>query len=279
MTEGASNMTDTERKFSETSELSISRDSLSTISEGSGDIENPVDELNGETLDDMQDPSLDVLSLSSQDSLCEERKSSKKGSLQRAATVTGAETAAQRGKAARANGTAKSGIPLGQKRPPLNKSKSGSDASIVSVTSTAGPERTGPAIKETRASMARKQKLLNSQNAEPEPDYDYLTPLQKKEQHLKDLRKELRETQSKLEQRDAELRDIVSMKDSEISFLMNEKETEIQELGDSLKSSDKECKELDKKYKEAMTMLTECETTIKDMEVNMTLSLYYPNLR
>lgn len=259
----ASASDDSTSNLKEASELALSRDSLSTISEGSCDLDNQ----NGETLDSIKDPSHDVLSLSSQDSLSEDRTGSKpRAKLERAATITVCEMSTANSsrlpKPPATNGMTKASA-LPTKRPSLVKSKSGSDASIISAASASG----GPSIKETRASIARKQKLFNVQNAEPAPDHDYLTPLQKKEQLIKDLKKELKETATKLEQREGELRDVVSLKDSEISFLMNEKESEIQELGDSLSQSDKKCKQLEHEHGEAMIMMQECEKTIKEMEV------------
>ncbi|KAK2153208.1 hypothetical protein LSH36_304g03053 [Paralvinella palmiformis] len=101
----------------------------------------------------------------------------------------------------------------------------------------------GHVPRETKMSIRRKQ-LAHSNSQSADERETYLTPFQRKEETIRDLRRALKESHDKLRQKDREIRMMISEKDVELSKLLADKDDEIHALTDRVRELEQECARL-----------------------------------
>lgn len=126
--------------------------------------------------------------------------------------------------------------------------------------------------RENKSSINRKKNLVIQQSRDLEEEAketDYLTPLQKKNNYIKDLEHKLKETKAKLEiaERDVAKVDII-IKDK-TSDIVAQKEDEVRLLKEQIAEMEIVSENLQKSYKDALSTIRAYEDTVEEMKVRL----------
>ncbi|XP_074656050.1 uncharacterized protein LOC141909517 [Tubulanus polymorphus] len=152
---------------------------------------------------------------------------------------------------------------LGEIRGYGSAAKQWDNVSIMS-TATAGYPR------ETVKSRMRSEKILSKTMRANEPATDeYLTPMQRKEQLIKDLKSEVKEMHKSNEEKMLEIANFTCYMNARIDEITRDKDTTIGHLETSLSETQKNYESMSNAYKDSLTIMSELEKTVNDLKDEM----------
>ena len=135
------------------------------------------------------------------------------------------------------------------------------------VNSTPGKLLHGESVKENISSLKRKE-LAHKVHHQPPPDNDeYLTPYQRKDKLINELKAELKMAQNTIKERDEELEFLKNEQDSMVQEVVEQKNNCISELTKKLAEIHCSHDDLTLSHEEALRAVAELKGRIKSLEV------------
>ncbi|ESP03367.1 hypothetical protein LOTGIDRAFT_171452 [Lottia gigantea] len=123
-----------------------------------------------------------------------------------------------------------------------------------------------PVLRDTIASRLRIEKAHN-EHLEPEKSpLDYLTPFQRKEHAIKDLKRQMKNLNIRLDEKDSEIAQLREGLGKESRDLLSAKDDQLTKLRKQLNETESKYEELKRSYEESVKTVTNLEATVKDLK-------------
>ena len=151
----------------------------------------------------------------------------------------------------------------------LKEEASQEPTSGSSKASAKGNSKSRPVIRDNIAARKRLHLAAVHKDGAAATSDDYVTPSQRKDHVIKDLKHQLKETQRVVETKDIELLNFNEQKEREIQEVLDEKDEQIKQLESAIEEYNKTCEKLTESYEEAVKTINSLEQTIKDMKVRL----------
>ncbi|KAK6167591.1 hypothetical protein SNE40_021580 [Patella caerulea] len=127
-----------------------------------------------------------------------------------------------------------------------------------------------PVHKDTITSRMRIEKAHNEHLESDKSALDYLTPFQRKEHAIKDLKREQRKLNKLLEERQMEIEQLREGLGKEARELLTTKDDKIEEVQKQFDDMEKKYEDLKRSYEESVKTVTNLEATVDDLKENIT---------
>jgi hypothetical protein len=133
-------------------------------------------------------------------------------------------------------------------------------------------------IRENKASINRKKNLIIQQSRDleaEEKEMDYLTPLQKKNNYIKELETALKDTKTKLALAEEKVANVDVIIHEKIKDVVARKDQEIEKLKGQIKELEIANEDLNCSYQESLRTIKALEDTVEEMKVRKNTSLVF----